>query len=505
MRPTDRRREGNDFIVTWESTGLELVFSRVRETSTSIYSEVVARVAGGGGRVMAPTKVNLFEMAGRAKLAATLQDRVEGGPSLKDWQAGMEYAYSFALDCFRDLGPLIDLSEYPLTEEQGYLYANFIARNELNILVADQGASKSYVVLYLLVCSMLGIRSIFGRPEVVGPAIYYDTETSPDSHRRRLERIGRGLGLTQLPKIKYRRLQGRIIDHEAFILAEVAREGATNVAIDSLTYAAGGDLNDMGVAGPTINMIANLGQNVTKIVAAHHSKQQRGGQPGDASAIGSALFELKARSLWVLKREAGGGAIDTRDLVKFNVLMTNKKMSDGPTERQQVYAITFDNLRKSTTFERADVADLRDLEKDLKPADRIYHLLQREEPLSPKEVAASLEISEGSAKRELNQMALQQLVRNINRSAGGAGKAGQWVHIPPAERSQKTVQPLVNKNLNGSGSLEQGEPFSQPFENRSEPFRLNSTTQRTVTDGPSRAGNSGLAATGTDDIEDLAF
>ncbi len=500
MRPTDRRREGNDYIVTWESTGLELVFSRTRETASSIYSEVVARVAGGGGRVMAPTKVNLFEMAGRGKLAAMLLDRVEGGPSLKDWQSGMEYAYSYALDCFRDLGELIDLSEHTPREEHGYLFDRVIVRNELNILVADQGASKSYLLLYLLVCSMLGLPSIFGTPTVTGPAIYYDTETSADAHKRRLDRICSGLKLPRVPRIKYRRLHGRLIDHEAFITAEVAREGATTVAIDSLTYAAGGDLNDMGVAGPTINMIADIGDSVTKLVAAHHSKQQRGGQPGDASAIGSALFELKARALWVLNREASGGSIDTRDMVQFNVLMTNKKMSDGPTERQQVYAIAFDNARKSTTFERGQLADLRELQKDLSPTDRVYHLLQREEPLTVKEAAAALDIKEGSMKRLLNEMALQRLAKNLNRSAGGAGNAGQWVHIPPAERpehNRSTVQPPNNPHLNGSGAPDGANRSGNRSPNRSEPF------SRTV--DPSRVGNPGLAATGTDDIEELKF
>ncbi len=495
MRPSDRRREGNDYIVTWKSAGIELVFSRTRETGASIFSEVVARVPGAG-RVMAPTKVNLFEMAGRTRLAAVLQDRVADGPSAKDWQAGMEYAYSFALDCFRDLGELIDLSEHVPKQEHGYLFDRVIVRNELNILVADQGASKSYLLLYLLVCSMLGTRSMFGEPAETGPAIYYDTETGPDAHRRRLERICGGLGLPRLPRIKYRRLQGRLIDHEAFILAEIAREGARTVAIDSLTYAAGGDLNDMGIAAPTINMISDLGSNVTKLVSAHHSKQQRGGQPGDASAMGSALFELKARALWVLKREANGGEIDTRDLVRFNVLMTNKKMSDGPTEPQQAYAITFDNVKKATSFELANLADLRELEKDLSPQDRVYHLLQKEEPLTVKEAASALDMKEGTMKRLLNEMALQQMARNLNRAGANGNSVGQWVHIAPEDRKKRvpfTVQPPSTPIVNGTlvhAPLERGEH---------EPFGLNDSERQTERQNERQAEDAG------DDIEELAF
>lgn len=490
----DFRREGEDYVSSWDEPQIELVFNRVRTTDTraTAWAYAYGTDEGRRGSLMAPLSMTLTETASRQRLVAHLCQRTAMAASV--WAERVEQAISRTLLAVFEPDPLINLAEHPLKEDAGFLFDNFIPLGELTVLLADQGSSKSYLLLYLLTCIALDLESVFGRPGMTGPVFYYDTETTADSHRRRLERLARGMGLLRLPNIQYRRLTGRLIDAERQIRTEVARYGPVALGVDSLTYASGGNLNDSESAGATVNLIGDLPPTVTKICTAHHGKQQRGARMEDASVIGSSLFEFKASGLWVLRRETE----DVGDARDFNVLMVNRKMRDGARAKSMVYNLAFDNVARKTLFTRGSTAQLGNLDRDLPARERVLKVLARaSRPLKTREIAEALDLAESTIKKELNGLADKSLATNINRSGGGAGNSGLWVAGAPKGTVPGNRSP-IDKNLeNGSGA-----PYgaNRSEERSDEPFR---TVPGTVT--TSRASNSGLAATGTDDTEELGF
>lgn len=483
----DFRKEGEDYISSWEDPGYELVFNRVRTTDTRATAWAYAFGLDNGVRkpIMAPLSVALTESPGRKRLIEHLEARttVTG----KVWAEWVEQAINRTLTAVFEPEPMINLADVELKEDAGYLIQNMIPLGELTVLLADQRSSKSYLLLYLMTCIALDLRSAFGRPTITGPVIFYDTETTSVAHRRRLERIARGLGLMRLPTIHYRRLTGRLIDSERQIRAEVARIKPVLVGVDSLTYASGGNLNDSESAGATINLLGDLPESITKIATAHHAKQHRGARLEDASVIGSGLFEFKASAQWVLRKER-----NDEDPTNFNVLMRNLKMRDGAEQADIVYNLAFQDNPRKTTFTVGSTAQLGSLERDLPPRPRILKVLARATaPLRNRDIAELLDLAESTVRKELNGLASDGQATNINRSGGGAGKSGLWVVGAASGTVLKTVLPIDNSNQNGSGSPEgenrstncSGEPFqtvpgtvstraSNPAASGEEPYQL---------------------------------
>jgi hypothetical protein len=488
----DFRREGEDYICSWDDPPYELVFNRVRTTDTRATAWAYLYGLDNGIRrpIMAPLSMALTEGASRDRLIKHLESRTT--VTAKVWAEWVEQAINTTLLAVFEPEPLVDLSQVELKEHGGYLFDRVIPRGELTVLLADQRSSKSYLLLYLMVCVALDLESVFGRPLEHGAPIFYDTETTSAAHRRRLERIARGLGLLRLPTIHYRRMTGRLIDAERQIRADVAKIKPVMVGVDYLTYASGGNLNDSESAGATINLLGDLPESVTKVATAHHAKQHRGARLEDASVIGSGLFEFKASALWVLRKEH-----NDEDRGNFNVLMRNLKMRDGAEMPDIVYNLAFCDQPRSTAFSRGNTAQLGSLEKDLPARDRVLKMLAKApSPLKTRDIAERLDLAESTVKKELNALAERNLATNINRSGGGPGNSGLWVAggesvTVPANRS-----PIDKSNQNGSGAPDGA---NRSRERSDQPFR---TVPGTV--DPSRASTSGPPSTPWDsEIEEL--
>lgn len=451
------RKEGEDYISSWDDPPYELVFNRVRTTDTRATAWVNAFGLDSGVRrpIMAPLSMALTETAGRERLIKHLESRTT--VTAKVWAEWVEQAINRTLLAVFEPEPLVNLAEVELREDQGYLIENLLPLGELTVLLADQGSSKSYLLLYLLTCIALDLGSIFGRPNACGPVMFLDTETSAEAHRRRLERIARGMNLVRLPDILYRRLTGRLIDSERQIRAEVARIKPVALGLDSLTYASGGNLNDSESAGATINLIADLPDFCTKLATAHHAKQARGQRLEDASVIGSSLFEFKASARWVLRRETE----DIGEASDFNVLMRNLKMRDGRLGRDLVYNLAFDNIRRRTLFTRGSTANMGSLDRNMPARERIRTMLAKAPaPLKVGDLSDRLELAVGTVKKELNYLAEKGQAVNVNRSGGGTGNAGLWVMGSLGEnRSGPIDKSIRNGSLSPDGENRSSEPF----------------------------------------------
>lgn len=351
MKPSGAIREGEDILICHAESDLALHFTRFRETDAAIRTLVTPVTIETRQRALAPMMVNLFTKSDREKLTTAICDRIEGAnsPLKSDWSEFVEIAFATVVDMTTTPEPLVNLADVEAPPDQGALIApSLLLRGQINVILADQKSGKSYDVLMLAVAVATGRSDLLPTPLQLigngGPVIYYDSETDWTAQRRRLERVAAGLHLPRLPDIHYRRLRPPLVDRAGAMQAEIARLGAVMVIVDSLTFSTGGSLNDPEVSGPTMIAIGELGEGVTKVLTAHHAKASRsnGERP---SIIGSGLFEMKARNIWLIKRESEAGEDH------IDQAWSHEWINDGRQETGFGLRLSFNESNTRVTFD----------------------------------------------------------------------------------------------------------------------------------------------------------
>jgi len=432
MQPDATIREGDDYLVRFDEVGVGLHFFRLRETDAAMRALVAAVRLSDRKRLFAPVAINLFTLADRERIAKAVVERMFGGDPrdlktrdrLIDWKDSVEWAFSGVVNEFTRPEPLVDLSQIPMPALEGYLVWPFLARNEVNVLLADQGAGKSYVGLFLCICISAGRADLLPAPfrlHGAGPPLYYDAETDVPAQRRRAERLALAMRLPQLPPIHYRHIKPPLANYASIIRRDVAEVGAVVAVFDSLTFLSGGNLNDSEVAVPTMNAIGECGATCTKLAIAHHGKAGReaGATP---SVIGFSGFEFKARSIWLMRRmnEEGSG------VSHIDQAWTNKKTSDDRNHRGFGLRLQFD--------ENNTEAEVRSLGFEESPwlaktagstEERITAALAETElwKLSTPELAKAIGMSEQTVRRICPTM---DTIREAYVGGQGRGKASVW-------------------------------------------------------------------------------
>ncbi len=360
----DVREEGSEILYAWPEVGVGLTFSRLRETDSGA---IRGFLSAHSIRTEQPgpiwwAQVSLTVSTDRDRLCKKLDGF---GRTSKEWERDIDRCFQDCAERFLRIPEPLDLADVVAPLDTQYLIDPVAMQGQVNLLLADQGSTKSYLMLYLAVCIVADLPCIFGRPNCSGPVIYYDWEVDEYLQRRRLEWICRGLGIAIPRGLRYQNMssRGRIMDRGSDMRQQIARLNAAAAIVDSLmsfsstgatvTFGAGGDLNAPEIAAPTVAAIGSLGDGVTKLVAAHPPKSsRRAGADDDVSVIGSGLFEFRARSIWRMQappaNERGG---------QFVVSMRQRKMSEASHNGTLFYKIAFDREAHATTFQLAGLTD----------------------------------------------------------------------------------------------------------------------------------------------------
>lgn len=303
-----------------------------------------------------------------------------------------------------------------------YLIDPVLPEGQVTLLLADQGSTKSYLMLYLAACIALDHRTVFGEPSRTGPVVFFDWEVDAPTANRRLAWICRGLEAAAPNTLHYINMatRGRLFDRIRDMRHMVDRIQPALVIIDSLTFATGADLNSAEYAAPTMSAVGSLGEGVTKLVSAHPNKSSRNSNTDEVSVIGSSLFEYRARAIWHMQREQQPRAART---ARFGVSMTPRKPFDGPPLRPLAYLMDFDNVNHAARFVSARLADMPSLEKSTLPiAAQIRRALARGGRLDTNQLADLLGQKSEQIKLECNRMADVFPVV----AGGGRGKPTVW-------------------------------------------------------------------------------
>jgi len=373
VKPTIRQA-ADEIRYDWPEVHIALVFDRLRETdSGAVRAMLTANSTGNGHEAhIFWAQVSVTTAADRRTVTAKLDKAAAlHGTS---WEQDIDR-------CFQDVyqrhmavpEPVLLTGVAEADLGTSYLIDPVLPEGQVCLLLADQGSTKSFLMLYLSACLSLGCRTVFGDPLRTGPVIYFDWEVDEQVANRRLSWICNGLGSAPPSSLHYVNMgtRGRIFDRIRDMRYMVDRIGPVLVVIDSLTFATGADLNSAEYAAPTMTAVGSLGEGVTKLVSAHPNKANRNASTDDISVIGSTLFEYRARAIWHMKRERARTA-------RFGVSMTPRKPFDGPPLKPLAYTMDFDNVQHMASFQSAKLSDIPGLEAStLTVAEKIRRALGR--------------------------------------------------------------------------------------------------------------------------------
>jgi hypothetical protein len=486
VKPSQFRRDGDEFLAVWETAGIGLGFSRIRETDSGmLYAELDVQSIrpDARGTLLSPSRFNLMAATERKRLAELLTNRA---PDVS-WNDALESAIGMVIAGWRTPEPLVDLWDVPDPGENRYLIYPWLVENDTNLWYADEQSLKSYLsmVCAASIVSGHGVPAI-GTPTRQGPVLLYDWETFDGKQRRRLTRVANGLGRGALRQIHYRQMTRPLVDMAAQIRAEVSRLGAVLVIFDSLGWMCGGDLNKPEISIPTMTAVASL-TGTTRLVLAHHGKAGRGSE-GDPTVFGSGFFEFASRNRWLIRKAQD----EDSDVVRIGLY--HKKASDDQRHTSRGLAFTFDRTRDAVSVDTCSIEDAPELLRDASPSDKIVAMLRETEfsKATVKDISKETKIPEGSVKRHLIAMDGQRVQRvSVNGYAGGRGHAAEWALLAKPftangnsdeglsrtaapETVQKTVHPIDRESMNGFSPLRGETVHSKPFKTvHSERFRGN--------------------------------
>ena len=403
-RPPEATVTADEILYAWPEEGIQCCFSRLRETDSGqvrghieIRSSRPNRVGDG---LVLWQYINLAGASDKDRITKRL---LKAAPRDEDiWLHDVEVCFQEVSRLHLTVPPPHAMADMEEPTGTGYLFRPIAPRGQVCEFLADQGTTKSYLVLYLLACTAIGRESIFGMPGVIGPSIYFDWEVDEETARRRLGWILRGMGVSTVPpNLYYVNMsdRGKLIDRVRDMRHQIATTGAVAVGIDSLTFAVGGDLNQTEMSAPTMAAIGSLGVGVTKLICTHPPKSTRK-EPGDVSAIGSAVFEFRARGIWHMQRPREYAP-------SFVVSMTQNKQSDDEGHPPIFYRVSFDKSRRAVSFAMATADDEPELaERVLSARAQIERYLRRktDHQANVSQIARETGIKLDTVRRTCNRM-----------------------------------------------------------------------------------------------------
>ena len=258
------------------------------------------------------TRLNIETNASRAKLAKDLTERCP----IKDldWLDTIEYIAEKTMRELEHGEPVITIQSTDEFSDLKYLIYPIIPEGKPTAIFGDPGSGKSQLAVILSMVMSLPWSDNplkLGAPEKPVKVLFLDYEADIEDIQRQLALFTQGMELGY-GSIEYRRCSMPIADDLEGIRKHIEELDAKCLIIDSVSLAAGGDLNRMDVATNYVRSLRSLGPDITSISLAHTSKDR---ESKIKTILGSVLFEAGFRSVWEIRADEGN---DTLDIALFH-------------------------------------------------------------------------------------------------------------------------------------------------------------------------------------------
>lgn len=334
-----------------EQPELYVELAHPKENGFGIYAEMTIEWRNGSERPghIHWSRVRISDAEDRERLSRTLAKRTSQGPaSLVEWPSVLEQASVLCVRSWRKGEPIVDLAGVDAPRQLQYLRAPLLPLGETSLIYADGASGKSMTALLLALSVRAGVQ-LPGLQSSghTGDVLYLDWETHQTAHARRLEALCRGFGLPR-PPLFYLRMSQPLLTSLPRIQREVAERRITFLIVDSVGFAASGNINDPQVATDTYNGIRSLG---VSTLALHHVNKDTAAQDnGTGKPFGAAYWWNGARSAWELRSRGSENEL----VVSF---WHRKENDGGRLAKPFGWVFNFDNAQGITTVRGHDVGD----------------------------------------------------------------------------------------------------------------------------------------------------
>lgn len=405
-------RFGDEFAYAWPAHGIAVGFDQIREERGELYAEIQVKstLPDQSGHIHWG-RLNLSSTQSRDRLATMLSKRVKDIP----WQSVLETACTKTAMEFRQDEPTVNLSTVACPADDLFLINPLLPEGEVSLLFGNGGGCKSLLAMAIAIITTTrgelpgGIQATHATN-----VMYCDWEAGLKNQARRLHWLKRGLGLSSLPDIQYRRPKRPIWEIAASLRAEVQRLKIGLLIIDSIGYACvPEDLNEASTALRAMAACRSLG--TTVLVIAHVSKGNNDSK-SRRTPFGSIFFENSARSQWEIRRA------ESTEFGVVNVGLFHSKVNDGPREdpiglRFEFYGTSHEN--RSISILEANIDSDPELSQHTTLATRLRNLL-RQGAMSTKELIDETQATAATIRNTLRRMPDIIQLDTGNRATGGA-------------------------------------------------------------------------------------
>jgi len=287
-----------------------------------------------------------------------------------------------------------------------FLIDNFILEQAPTLWFAPGGSGKSFLALALAVCAQNGF-DLFGTIKNTN-TLYLDWETDEMETNRRATMLANGLQEiynVEKEKIllpKYLRMYFPLIESTDYLLDIIFNHEIKFIIIDSVAPALGSDLISAAEVTKFFSSIRKLNAvGVTTLLITHVSKGDKK-ETGKKTPFGSVFFENFPRLTWELKSEY------EEEQKKFTFGIFCRKSNVGKLDSKG-FALEFTDGKVSIT-----TIDSEELENDEKKTlgNMIIALLEKE-PMTPREMASTLQTTPSSIWVTLSKLKKKNLVTNV--------------------------------------------------------------------------------------------
>lgn len=367
------RREGGDYILSWEQQGLLAVVRDIHDGRDGPRAEVTLRHSGGGH--VHSQMLNLLSGTQKQGIVKTL-DGIDRG---MEWRALIEQLSVMVVEAHRRGAPLTLLEPRLRSESDAFLLHPLLPAGVATLLYGDGAAGKSYLAAAIARALTLGgsIAGMAARESVVA---YLDWEWDEDEHADRMYRLGADAVCF------YRQCTTPLANQTRALHRMFDQNGVQIVIVDSLGYACSGDIRDPDVVMGFFQALRQLGR--TSLVIHHVPKESK-------EPYGSVYVRNSVRSAWYMMRsmlpEEGG----------FSVALKHNKSNRGPL--LSPIGLQFSFAEQRTEISRADAARVPELVEGMGLRYRIMERLKRGKATA-QDMADDLDVSLRQVQVRLSEM-----------------------------------------------------------------------------------------------------
>ncbi len=386
-------------------SGITLEFARAADHRETLTADVTVASLGAGE--IAWDRINLLAARTRQALAKMCEQKSPEAP----WSDVIDTACRMVIRRLRTDDPPVPLEPREPSPETQCLVPGLIFRNEVNLLFADGGSTKSLLALAIAMAGILGreISKVWA-VATVKRALYLDWESTKDAHAKRLWGLCSFMERIPADSILYQRMTRPLADQIESVQRARDQTGADLVICDSLGPASGLEPESGDAAIRTLQSLRAL--NTTVLCLAHVSKAMADGNT-TPRPYGSVFVTNLARSTIYMKPD------ETREDGRLVVNMIHQKVNDG--RRQLPSALEW--VFEPSGLIRCGEAKVSPQHISLKK--RIVEALSRGTE-SAEALAANLGVEGAAVRKALSDMKSAEKVVRVSAEEWGRGKKAQW-------------------------------------------------------------------------------